>query len=118
MDQVMRLAGQNGLVIFSNSSCCMCHSIKRLFCEFGANAAVYELDQEPRGKEIEEALVRLLGRRSPLPAVFIGGQLVGSTNEVMSLHLRPDGSRSRLITLLKEARVIWLYLYSTALILL
>ncbi|XP_058083513.1 putative glutaredoxin-C14 [Magnolia sinica] len=108
MDQVMTLAGQNALVIFSNSSCCMCHSIKRLFCELGAHAAVYELDQEPKGIEMEKALVRLLGRRSPLPAVFIGGKTVGSTNEVMSLHLKPDGSRSRLITLLKEAKAIWL----------
>ncbi|XP_058082350.1 glutaredoxin-C1-like [Magnolia sinica] len=108
MEQVMRLAGQNKLVIFSNSSCCMCHSIKRLFSEFGAHATVYELDQEPSGKEMEKALVRLLGRTPPLPAVFIGGQLVGSTNEVMSLQLERDptqGSRSHLIMLLKRGGV-------------
>ncbi|XP_058083512.1 glutaredoxin-C1-like [Magnolia sinica] len=111
MDRVMGLAGQNALVIFSNSSCCMCHSIKRLFGELGAHATVYELDQDSRGKETEKALVRLLGRSSPLPAVFIGGKLVGSSNEVMSLHLKADptrASKSHLIMLLKEARAIWL----------
>ncbi|XP_058082922.1 glutaredoxin-C1-like [Magnolia sinica] len=110
MDQlVMSMARQNGLVIFSNSSCCMCHSIKRLFCEFGAHATVYELDQEPRGKEIEKVLATLLHHTSPLPAVFIGGQLVGSTNEVMSLQLQRDPtheSRSYLVMLLKRAGVI------------
>ncbi|XP_058082854.1 glutaredoxin-C1-like [Magnolia sinica] len=104
MDQVMGLAGQNALVIFSNSSCCMCHSIKRLFIELGAHAIVYELDVDPRGKEMEKALVRLLGRRSPLPAVFIGGKLVGSTNEVMALQLNRNRA---LMTLLREAGAIW-----------
>lgn len=103
MDRVMRLASQKAVVIFSVSSCCMCHSIKRLFCDLGVNSAVYELDEDPRGKEMERALVRMLGRTPPVPAVFIGGRLVGSTHEVMSLHL----SRS-LVSMLKEAGALWL----------
>ncbi|THU72843.1 hypothetical protein C4D60_Mb04t16480 [Musa balbisiana] len=75
MEKVMKLASQRAVVIFSVSSCCMCYSVKSLFHELGVNAAVHELDEEPRGAEMEKALVRLLGRRPAVPAIFIGGRL-------------------------------------------
>ncbi|RWR95317.1 putative glutaredoxin-C14 [Cinnamomum micranthum f. kanehirae] len=103
MDRVRSLASQNAVVIFSVSTCCMCHSIKTLFSELGVNSAIYELDEEPRGREMERALITLVGRTPAVPAVFIGGQLVGSTNEIMSLHL----NRS-LVPMLKDAGALWL----------
>ncbi|CAA3018968.1 monothiol glutaredoxin-S10-like, partial [Olea europaea subsp. europaea] len=45
------------LVIFSKSSCCMCHAIKRLFYEQGVNPMIYELDKEINGREMEHALI-------------------------------------------------------------
>uniref|UniRef100_M1AT29 Glutaredoxin n=1 Tax=Solanum tuberosum TaxID=4113 RepID=M1AT29_SOLTU len=48
------------------------------------------------GKEMEKALIRMgVNSSFMFPAVFIGGLLVGSTNEVMSLHLQ--GSLIKLI---------------------
>lgn len=99
----MKLASQRAVVIFSMSSCCMCHTIKRLFLELGVNPAIYELDEDPRGREMETALVKLLGR-SPVPAVFIGGKFVGSTDRIMSLHLG-----AKLVPLLRDAGAIWLH---------
>ncbi|XP_010241630.1 PREDICTED: monothiol glutaredoxin-S11-like [Nelumbo nucifera] len=86
MEKVMRVASEKGVVIFSRSSCCMCYAVKILFHELGVNPMVHELDQDPEEKEMERALSRM-GCNAPVPAVFIGGKLVGSTNEVMSLHL-------------------------------
>ncbi|KAB1228167.1 Monothiol glutaredoxin-S9 [Morella rubra] len=86
MDKVKRLASEKGIVIFSKSSCCMCYAVGILFRELGVIPVVHELDQDPEGREMEKALTRL-GCSAPVPAVFIGGTLVGSTNEVMSLHL-------------------------------
>ena len=86
MDKVMRLASEKGVVIFSKSSCCLCYAVNILFQELQASPMVHEIDQDPDGKEMEKALIRL-GSTAPVPAVFIGGKLVGSTNEVMSLHL-------------------------------
>ncbi|XP_072954951.1 putative glutaredoxin-C14 [Typha angustifolia] len=103
MDTVMKLASERAVVIFSLTSCCMCHTIKRLFCELGVNPAVCELDENPKGKEMERALIQLLGRRPPVPVVFIGGKLVGSTDRIMTLHL--GGS---LIPLLRNAGALWL----------
>ncbi|KAK8654307.1 hypothetical protein V6N13_128278 [Hibiscus sabdariffa] len=86
MDKVTRLASEKGVVLFSKSSCCMCYAVKILFQELGVTPMVHEIDQDPEGWEMEKALMRL-GCNGPVPAIFIGGKLVGSTNEVMSLHL-------------------------------
>ncbi|KVI02419.1 glutaredoxin-C1 [Cynara cardunculus var. scolymus] len=103
LERIERLASENAVVIFSVSSCCMCHAIKRLFCGMGVNPTVYELDQEPFGKDMEKALMRLLGTSSPVPVVFVGGKLVGAMDRVMASHI--NGS---LVPLLKEAGALWL----------
>ncbi|KAJ4823092.1 Monothiol glutaredoxin-S2 [Turnera subulata] len=100
MDRVTKLASERPVVVFSRSTCYMCHTIKALFSDFGANPAVHELDQMPRGREIEQALARQ--GYPTVPVVFIGGELVGGANEVMSLHL----NRS-LIPMLKNAGALW-----------
>ncbi|PIA44503.1 hypothetical protein AQUCO_01700242v1 [Aquilegia coerulea] len=102
MDRVSKLAQQKAVVIFSKSTCCMCHAIKTLFYELGVSPAIHELDEDPRGREMERALLSL-GVSPSVPAVFIGGRLVDSTNTIMSLHL--NGS---LVPMLKAAGAIWL----------
>ncbi|XP_010243570.1 PREDICTED: glutaredoxin-C11-like [Nelumbo nucifera] len=102
MDIVMKLASKKAVVIFSKSSCCMCHAIKTLFYDLGVSPAIYELDEEAKGREMERAL-QSLGLNPSVPAVFIGGRLVNSTSTIMSLHL--CGS---LVPMLKEAGAIWL----------
>ncbi|KAI3821974.1 hypothetical protein L1987_09553 [Smallanthus sonchifolius] len=52
-----------------------------------------------RGGEIEHAL-SVLG--STVPTVFIGGELVGGANEIMSLHLKRD-----LKPMLIKAGALW-----------
>ncbi|KAE8009584.1 hypothetical protein FH972_006015 [Carpinus fangiana] len=84
-DKVSKLA-EKGIVIFSKSTCCMCYAVKVLFKELGVTPMVCEIDQDPEGREMEKALMKL-GCNAPVPIVFIGGHLIGSTNEVMSLHL-------------------------------
>ncbi|GAV80713.1 Glutaredoxin domain-containing protein [Cephalotus follicularis] len=103
LESIERLASENAVVIFSISTCCMCHAIKRLFCGMGVNPTVYELDEDPREKEIEKALMRLLGSSSGLPVVFIGGKLVGAMDRVMASHIN-----GTLVPLLKEAGALWL----------
>ncbi|XP_022930481.1 monothiol glutaredoxin-S10-like [Cucurbita moschata] len=102
MDVVVKMAGKKAVVIFSKSTCCMCHAIERLFYEQGASPEIHELDRELRGKEMEMALSRL-GCSPAVPVVFIGGKFIGSANTVMTLHL--NGSLRKL---LKEAGAIWL----------
>ncbi|XP_047312647.1 glutaredoxin-C5-like [Impatiens glandulifera] len=105
VERIERLAAESAVVIFSLSTCCMCHAVKRLFCSMGVNPTVHELDEDPIGKDMEMALSRLLGRGSPssVPVVFIGGKLVGAMDRVMASHI--NGS---LVPLLKAAGALWL----------
>ncbi|KAL3508058.1 hypothetical protein ACH5RR_033440 [Cinchona calisaya] len=103
MDRIATLASQNAVVIFSKSSCYMCHAIKRLFYEQGASPMIYEIDEIPNGKEIEWALIRLGCNNPSVPAVFIGGKFIGSASTVMTLQI--NGSLKKL---LKDAGALWL----------
>lgn len=103
MERIERMAAASAVVIFSQSTCCMCHAAKRLFCGMGVNPTVYEIDNDPRGKDLETALRRLLGGASTVPVVFIGGKLLGAIDAVMASHI--SGS---LVPLLKEAGALWL----------
>ncbi|KAI4336542.1 hypothetical protein L6164_015057 [Bauhinia variegata] len=103
MERVVRLASESAVVIFSLSSCCMCHAVKRLFCGMGVNPTVHELDQDPRGKDMERALMRLLGNSTAVPVVFVGGKLLGAMDRVMASHIN-----GTLVPLLKEAGALWL----------
>ncbi|KAL8214902.1 hypothetical protein R6Q57_004355 [Mikania cordata] len=96
MEKIQSLTSENGVVIFTKSTCCLCFAVTILFQELRVNPKVCEIDQDPDGREILKALPKQGSSSPPVPAVFIGGKLVGSTNEVMSLHL--SGS---LIPLLK-----------------
>lgn len=101
MDRVKDLASKKAAVIFTKSSCYMCHSITQLFYELGASPAVHELDNDAHGREMERAL-RSLGCNPAVPAVFIGGKFVGSSKDVISLHV--DGSLKQM---LMAAKAIW-----------
>ncbi|KAL3531428.1 hypothetical protein ACH5RR_010750 [Cinchona calisaya] len=98
---ITRLTADKPVVIFSKSSCCMCHTIKTLIGSFGANVTVYELDELPNGHQLETALIGS-GGRPTVPAVYIGQEFVGGANEVMSLHVK-----GKLVPLLKQAKAIW-----------
>lgn len=111
---IVRLASGSAVVIFSISSCCMCHAVKSLLCGMGVNPTVYELDQlvDPNlVKDIESALIRLVGESQPsttsvnvvVPVVFIGGKLLGPMDRVMASHIN-----GTLVPLLKQAGALWL----------
>nr|XP_009793157.1 PREDICTED: monothiol glutaredoxin-S2 [Nicotiana sylvestris]XP_016434299.1 PREDICTED: monothiol glutaredoxin-S2-like [Nicotiana tabacum] len=102
METVKKMVAEKPVVMFSKSKCCMCHTIKTLISSFGANLTVYELDELSNGLQLEKALLAS-GRRPSVPAVFIGQELIGGANEIMTLHLE-----GRLIPLLKKAKAIWL----------
>ena len=124
-ERVLRMAQGNAVVVFSVSGCCMCHVVKRLLLGLGVGPTVYEIDQlqggtergEAAGREIRAVLSRLVvgpssssehaqtaaAVGSGLPAVFVGGKLLGGVEKVMACHI--NGS---LVPLLKQAGALWL----------
>uniref|UniRef100_A0A6H2RWW2 Glutaredoxin n=1 Tax=Antirrhinum rupestre TaxID=884164 RepID=A0A6H2RWW2_9LAMI len=99
-ESIRKMVGQNPVVIFTVSTCYLCLAVKRLFRGLGVNTTVFELDEEPDGKELEKALMRL---SSAVPVVFVGGKLLGSVDRVLASHIS-----GLLVPLLKEAGALWL----------
>ncbi|BBN14643.1 glutaredoxin 3 [Marchantia polymorpha subsp. ruderalis] len=102
-DSLERVASENAVVMFSISSCCVCHVVKRLFSSLGVAPAIYELDQESSGPEIVVALQRLAGASQALPAIFIGKKYIGGLEELISAHIG-----GFLVPQLKQAGALWL----------
>ncbi|CAI9109228.1 OLC1v1009013C1 [Oldenlandia corymbosa var. corymbosa] len=102
MEALRRLASEKPVVIFSKSNCCISHSIQMLISSFGANPMVYNLDEHPQGRQIENALLAL-GCSPTVPAIFIGKLFVGGANEVMSLNVQ-----GKLKPLLINSKAIWM----------
>ncbi|XP_074575899.1 glutaredoxin-C9-like [Curcuma longa] len=120
-ERVARMASGNAVVVFSVSSCCMCHVVKRLLLGLGVGPTVYELDHLDKAgsREIQAVLEHLLAATGgggcsststvpsatavAVPAVFVGGKLLGGVEKVMSCHI--NGS---LVPLLKQAGALWL----------
>jgi glutaredoxin 3 len=116
MEKIEKLAAENAVVVFSQSGCSMCDVVKRLFCSLGVGPTVYELDELQSGLsgDLEKALMRLAaavpgtGDQSsqaapPVPAVFVGGKLLGGLDRVMATHIN-----GTLVPRLKEAGALWL----------
>uniref|UniRef100_A0A6H2RX73 Glutaredoxin n=1 Tax=Antirrhinum mollissimum TaxID=162390 RepID=A0A6H2RX73_9LAMI len=95
-ESIRKMVGENPVVIFTVSTCYLCLAVRGL----GVNTTVFELDEEPDGKELEKALMRL---SSTVPVVFVGGKLLGSVDRVLASHIS-----GLLVPLLKEAGALWL----------
>ncbi|WOL11452.1 Glutaredoxin-C3 [Canna indica] len=99
VELVERVVAESAVVVFSVSTCCMCHAVKRLFSGMGVSPTVVELDELP---DAHAVLAGLVGGAA-LPVVFIGGRLLGAMDRVMAAHI--NGS---LVLLLKDAGALWL----------
>jgi len=61
MDRVAKLASERTVVVFTASNCSMGDVVTSLLSSLGVNAAVHELDRDPRGPEMERELANRLG---------------------------------------------------------
>ncbi|RYR47290.1 hypothetical protein Ahy_A07g033230 isoform C [Arachis hypogaea] len=74
--RIQRLITEHPVIIFTRSSCCMCHVMKNLLATIGVNPTVINLDDD----EIDAL-------PSPsAPAAFIGGTFIGGLESLVALH--------------------------------
>ncbi|CAN1217521.1 GRXC6 [Linum perenne] len=105
-DRIQRLISENPVIIFSRSSCSMCHVMKKLLATIGVNPTVIELEDHeisalplppPSQESAEHA-----SRNQMAPAVFIGGTCVGGLESLVGLHLS-----GHLVPKLVEVGALW-----------
>ncbi|KAK4422218.1 Glutaredoxin-C6 [Sesamum alatum] len=89
--RIQRLISENPVIIFSCSSCCMCHVMKRLLSTIGVHPTVIELEED----EMTALKARNANNDSSSsssvvygsPALYIGGACVGGLESLVALHL-------------------------------
>ena len=74
----------NKVVVYSKSWCGYSMRTKMLFEDMGVDTRVIELDEDPDGAEIQEALEDMTGQRT-VPNTFINGKHVGGNDDVQAL---------------------------------
>uniref|UniRef100_A0A0E0L5R7 Glutaredoxin domain-containing protein n=1 Tax=Oryza punctata TaxID=4537 RepID=A0A0E0L5R7_ORYPU len=96
-EEVRRAVAECPVVVVGRSGCCLSHVVKRLLQGLGVNPAVHEV-----AGEAELAGVVADGDVA-LPAVFVGGRLLGGLDRLMAVHISGE-----LVPILKEAGALWL----------
>ncbi|KAJ9168216.1 hypothetical protein P3X46_019767 [Hevea brasiliensis] len=102
--RIQRLISEHPVIIFSRSSCCMCHVMKKLLATIGVHPTVIELDDHeisalplpPPSHDNDDA------PRNLAPALFIGGTCVGGLESLVALHLS-----GHLVPKLVEVGALW-----------
>ncbi|KAK8980188.1 hypothetical protein V6N11_061402 [Hibiscus sabdariffa] len=100
--RIRRLISENPVIIFSRSSCCMCHVMKKLLATIGVHPTVIELDDHEIASLPTAPAHDSLSTWNPAPAVFIGGTRVGGLESLVALHLS-----GHLVPKLVEVGALW-----------
>ncbi|CAL5206201.1 unnamed protein product [Lathyrus oleraceus] len=87
--KIQRLISEHPVIIFTRSSCCMCHVMKKLLSTIGVNPTVIELDDNEIASlpHDDDHLAFASALRNRSPAVFIGGACVGGLESLVALHV-------------------------------
>ncbi|QCD99140.1 glutaredoxin 3 [Vigna unguiculata] len=95
--RIQRLISEHPVIIFTRSSCCMCHVMKKLLATIGVNPTVIELDDHE---------ITALPDATRTPAVFIGGASVGGLESLVALHVS-----GHLVPKLVQVGALWICEY-------
>ncbi|KAF0920518.1 hypothetical protein E2562_035541 [Oryza meyeriana var. granulata] len=98
--EVRRAVAESPVLVVGRRGCCLIHVVKRLLQGLGVNPAVHEVAGEAALKGIVTAHG---GEAAALPAVFVGGKLLGGLDRLMAVHISGE-----LVPILKKAGALWL----------
>uniref|UniRef100_A0ACD5U0D3 Uncharacterized protein n=1 Tax=Avena sativa TaxID=4498 RepID=A0ACD5U0D3_AVESA len=98
-EAVRRVVAESPVVVVGRRGCCLSHVVKRLLQGLGVNPAVHEVADEAE----LAALASADGEVAALPAVFVGGRLLGGLDRLMAVHISGE-----LVPILKDAGALWL----------
>lgn len=100
-EQVRRAVAECPVLVVGKRGCCLSHVVKRLLQGLGVNPAVHEVADGAEAKLIAGVVDG--GGDVALPAVFVGGRLLGGLDRLMAVHISGD-----LVPILKDAGALWL----------
>ncbi|XP_062181202.1 monothiol glutaredoxin-S9-like [Phragmites australis] len=95
-EEVRRAVAESSVLVVGRRGCCLSHVVKRLLQGLGVNPAVHEVAGEAE-------LAGVVDGDVALPAVFVGGRLLGGLDRLMAVHISGE-----LVPILKKAGALWL----------
>ncbi|KAL6848665.1 hypothetical protein ACP4OV_021248 [Aristida adscensionis] len=103
-EAVRRAVAESPVLVVGRRGCCLTHVVKLLLQGLGVNPAVHEVAGEAE-------LAGAVGGGGSgggadvvaLPAVFVGGRLLGGLDRLMAVHISGE-----LVPILKDAGALWL----------
>ncbi|KAI0492185.1 hypothetical protein KFK09_026451 [Dendrobium nobile] len=103
-EEITKAVMENPVVVVGRRGCCLVHVVRRLLQGQGVNPTVCEVGDE----DTEVAVGDCSGegeekQKQKLPAVFIGGRLVGGLDQLMAVHISGE-----LVPILRDAGALWL----------
>lgn len=82
MDKTLK---ENSVVIISKTSCSYCHAVKDLLThELGVKAYVIEVNEHPKGAEIQEYMKKLT-QKDTVPLIFVKSKFLGNYSNIMDM---------------------------------
>ncbi|XP_062206462.1 monothiol glutaredoxin-S5-like [Phragmites australis] len=97
--EVGRTVAESPVLVVGRRGCCLSHVVKRLLQGLGVNPAVHEVADEAA----LAGVVPAGAEAATLPAVFVGGKLLGGLDQLMAVHISGE-----LVPILKKAGALWL----------
>ncbi|KAL5564850.1 hypothetical protein UlMin_028014 [Ulmus minor] len=82
---IKKTISSHKIVIFSKSYCPYCRRAKAVFKELKQVPYVIELDERDDGRDIQDALGEIVGRRT-VPQVFINGKHIGGSDDTVEAY--------------------------------
>ncbi|EEF34694.1 glutaredoxin-C4 [Ricinus communis] len=82
---VKKTISSHKIVIFSKSYCPYCKRAKAVFKQLNQIPHVVELDERDDGQNIQDALSKIVGRRT-VPQVFIDGKHIGGSDDTVEAY--------------------------------
>ncbi|KAK1666316.1 hypothetical protein QYE76_054475 [Lolium multiflorum] len=100
---VERAVSESPVVVVGRRACCLSHVVKQLLQGLGVNPAVHEVADEAALAGLVSSAAGGGGEAAALPAVFVGGKLLGGLDRLMAVHISGE-----LVPILKKAGALWL----------
>ncbi|XP_004299783.1 PREDICTED: glutaredoxin-C4 [Fragaria vesca subsp. vesca] len=85
VDFIKKTISSNKIAIFSKSYCPYCRRAKAVFKELKQVPYVVELDERVDGRDIQDALSEIIGRRT-VPQVFVNGKYIGGSDDTVAAY--------------------------------
>ena len=80
--RTQELSRASPVVVFSKTYCGYCSQTKSALVSAGHSHVVHELDVQPNGSAMQQAIMRWTGQ-STVPVVFVGGEFVGGCDDTL-----------------------------------